>query len=250
MAIAFATVGTALTGNAGTTTVSMAYPASLGVGNIVLAGRTVKPETATAADETGWTAIANATGGSGTTGIDTGATRGKVDYRFVVAADTGSITFDQASTPNSVSGCMIQYSKKSQASWDIVATTGNDSTVGTGRSATGSAISLQAGDVIVVFVHLETDATTAFTSPTIAATGMTITTTLRLGSGTGNSGSSQNNDSGLSIYDGFVTAGAVASVAPSLTLTAGPTNSGSTSFIRLREVAFPTVPITAPRVAP
>jgi hypothetical protein len=244
VAIAFVTVGTALSGNAGTTTVTITYPASLVVGNMVLTGRTVKPETATAVDEAGWTAVANATGGTGTTNIDTGPTRGKVDYRTVAGGEGASVVFDQGSTPNSVSGCMIQYSKAPLTTWDVVATTGNDATFGTGRSATGSAISLRAGDVIVAFVHSDTDTTTAFTSPTIAATGMTITTTQRLAP----SGSSQNNDSGLCIFDGFITAGTEASVAPSLTLTAGPSNSGSTSFVRLREVPFPVVPITAPSI--
>lgn len=246
MAIVHVSTGTALSGNAGTTTVSIGYPASLAAPNMVLCGRTVKPSTATAADETGWTAVSNGTGGTAVAGLDVGTTRGKVDQRQVRTGDTGSITFDQASTPDSVSGCMIQYSKAANMEWEIVATTGDDTAHGTGRAATGSAISLQAGDVIVAFVHSDTDATTAWTAPAITATGMTFTTTERLAP----SGASQGNDSGLSIIEGAITAGTLASVAPSISLSSGPSNCGLVTFVRLREVRPPTAPVMPTRIAP
>ena len=244
MAIAFVSVGTALSGNAGTTTVSMAHAGTWVPGNIMLAGRTVKPSTATATDEPGWTAATNVTGGTGTAALDLGTTRGKVDYRVIIPGDASPITFDQASTPDSVSGCLIQYSKNLWSFWEVVATTGDDTTSGTGRTGTGSAISLRAGDVIVAFVHSNTDLATAYTAPAITASGMTITTTMRLTQG----GASQGNDSGLAIYDGFVTAGTLASVAPAISLTGGPTSSGATSFVRLREVLFPVTPTMATMV--
>lgn len=233
MAVAHVATGTALSGNAGTTNVSIARPGSgNSAGNITLVGRSIKPESATGSNESGWSNIvAGTTGGTGTTGVDVGLTRIVVDHQTLAGGESGSITFDQANSPNSVAGCMITYSK-SLSAWELVATTGDDNTHGTGRSATGSAISLQAGDVLVVFVASDTDSTTAYTSPSITASGMTITTTQRLGA----SGVSQNNDCGLAIFEGAITAGSVASVAPSISLSGGPSSCGPVAFVRLREV--------------
>ena len=230
--IAVASVGARTTGNAGTTTTAVARPVAGNVaGNITLVGRTIKPSTATGTAESGWTQQINVTGGTAAAAVDAGTTRLVVDYQILAGGESGSVTFDQASTPDSVASCMITYSKPS-GTWDIVSTAGDDTTHAAGRTATGAAISLQAGDVIVCFVASDTDATTAYTAPAITATGMTFTTTQRLAAG----GVSQGNDSGIAIFDGLITAGTTASVAPTLTLSGGPNNCGAVGFVRLRAV--------------
>lgn len=241
MSISHVATGTRTSGNAGTTTTAVARPGSgNSAGNLTLCGRSIKPSTATAAVESGWTQQANTTGGTGASAVDAGATRIAVDHQTLVGGESGSVTFDQGSTPNSVASCMITYSKTTAGPWAIVSTTGDDATHGTGRSATGSAINIGVGDVIVVYVASDTDATTAYTSPAITATGMTITTNERLAAG----GVSQNNDCGIMIYEGVVTAGTRANVAPSISLSGGPSSCGPVAFIRLREPEPGTVTVT------
>lgn len=236
MAIAHVATGARTTGNAGTTTTTIARPTSGNTAkNITLVGLAIKPETATTTAETGWWLIANGTGGTGTSALDTGPTRIATHYQTLVGGETGSVTFDQANTPNSVASCMITYSKATGGAWGIATTTGDDNTHGTGRTATGAAISLQSGDMIVAFVASDTDATTAYTSPTFSATGMTFgTVTERLGAG----GVSQNNDCGITIFEAAITAGTEATVAPTLTLSGGPSSCGPIAFIRLRETTL------------
>ena len=237
MAVSHVATGARTTGNAGTTTTAVARPATGNTaGSITICGRTIKPETATGTAEAGWTQTANATGGTGTSGADTGPTRVVADYQVLAGGESGSVTFDQSGTTNSVASCMITYNQAGSG-FEVVSTTGADNTHANGRTAAGSAISLQAGDVIVAFVASCSDNATAYTSPAFTATGMTFTTTERLAAG----GVSQGNDCGIAIFEGTITAGAQASVAPTLTLSGGTLNCGPVAFVRLREIAAPAI---------
>ena len=229
--ITLASVGARTTGNAGTITTAVARPVTGNVaGNITLVGRTIKPSTATGSVESGWTQQINVTGGTGTAAIDAGTTRLVVDYQILAGGESGSVTFDQTTSPDSVASCMITYSKSS-GTWEIVSTTGDDNTHGTGRTATGAAINLQVDDRLIAFVASCTDATTAYTSPAFTATGMTFgTVTQQLPAG----GVSQGFDSGIAIIDALIIAGTAASVAPTFTCTGGPSSCGAVGFIRLR----------------
>ena len=215
----------------GTTTVAPSYPAGVSAGRLAIASRVIKPQTATGTAEAGWTQQVTATGGTGTTGADVGQTRVVVDTLVLTGGESGSVTFDNASTPNSSHGVIQIYTKTDDA-WSIAATSGSDTTHGTGRSATGAAISLAPGDVVVAVVASDTDDATAWTSPAITASGITFgSTTERLGAG----GVTTGNDCGLSIFEATVSSG-TASAAPTLTLSGNINNCGPVAFIRLREL--------------
>jgi hypothetical protein len=221
----------------GTTTVSPSYPAGVSAGRLAIAARVLKPQTATGTAETGWKQRISVTGGTGTTGADTGQTRVVVDTKILAGSESGSVTFDNATSPNSSHGVIAIYSKSATALWDLTAfSSGSDATHGTGRSATGaSALSLKPGDVVLAICGSDTDTATAYTSPAITVAGITFgTTTERLGAG----GVTTGNQTGLMIYEATVTSG-TASATPSLSLSGGPSNCGPVVFYRLREVEPP-----------
>ncbi len=213
----------------GTTTVT---PTLGGVlpGRLAVAGRAIKPESATATAESGWVQRASATGGTGTTGADVGLTRIAIDTRTLLSGDT-SPTFDQANSPNSVVGAIGTYSKDEDCEWDIQVATGDDSSHGTGRSITAT-LELYPGDMVLAVVASDTDTSTAFTASSFSATGITFgTSTQRLGAG----GVTTGNDSGLYWYENTVTAGS-GSVTVTFSLTGGPSSCGPVALVRLRQV--------------
>lgn len=222
----------------GTTTVSPSYPAGVAAGVLAIAARVLKPQTATGTAETGWKQRISVTGGTGTTGADTGQTRVVVDTKILAGSESGSVTFDNATSPNSSHGVIALYSKSATALWDLSNfSSGSDATHGTGRSASGaSALSLQPGDVVLAICGSDTDTATAYTSPAITVVGITFgATTQRLGAG----GVATGNQTGMMIFEATVTSG-TASANPSLSLSGGPSNCGPVVFYRLREVEPPT----------
>jgi hypothetical protein len=245
--VTIAHVATGARSAGGTTTVSPAYPSGVAAGVLAIASRVIKPNTATGTPEAGWDQQVSATGGTGTTGADVGLTRVVIDTKELVGSESGSVTFDNATTPNSSHGVIQLYSKDSAKAWEILTSSGSDATHGTGRSATGgTTLPLAAGDVVVAVVASDTDATTAWTSPAITASGITFgATTSRLGAG----GVATGNQCGLSIFEATVSSGS-GTVAPVLTLSGGPSNCGPVAFIRLREVTPPAGQVVFDAVGP
>jgi len=228
--IQFVAIGARSAG--GTTTVAPSYPSGVAAEVLAVAGRSEKPETATCLDEPGWMPLADRTGGTGTTGIDVGLTRAHCDVRELLGTESGSVTFDQGNSPNSVNGWIALYSKDPSYEWRYIATSGDDNTHGTGRSATGSAIDFLPGDMLIAICSSDTDTNTAYTSPALTASGITFgTTNQRLGAG----GVTTGNDTGGMHYDAIVVSGS-GTVAPTLTLSGGPSACGAVLFIRLRQV--------------
>jgi hypothetical protein len=223
----------------GTTTVAPSYPAGVAAGVLAIAARVLKPQTATGTAETGWKQRISVTGGTGTTGADTGQTRVVVDTKILAGSESGSVTFDNATSPNSSHGVIALYSKSATALWDLSNfSSGSDASHGTGRSASGaSALSLKPGDVVLAICGSDTDTATAYTSPAITVAGITFgATTQRLGAG----GVTTGNQTGLMIFEATVTSG-TASATPTLSLSGGPSNCGPVVFYRLREVEPPAV---------
>lgn len=234
MAVAHTATGSRSAG--GSTTVVPSYPAGVAANRLAIASRVIKPQTATGTAEAGWTQRATVTGGTGTTGADTGQTRCVVDTKLLDGSESGSVTFDNAATPNNSHAVISIYQIAAGKFWDIATTSGSDATHGTGRSVAASpAISLQPGDVVLAISASDTDTATAFTSPAITATGLTFgATTERLGAG----GTATGNQSGLHIHEATVATG-TSTVAPALSLSGGPSNCGPTVFVRLREISAP-----------
>lgn len=216
---------------AGTTTTSPTVHASHTAGDMLVAHRAIKPSTATATAESGWTQAPNVTGGTGTAGVDVGTTRLSVDRKQTAGSET-TPTFDQSATPNAVTSAVLAY-RHTGSSWDVATTSGSDTTHGTGRTATGAAIDLAPGDWLLAVVGSDTDNATAFTSPTLSASGITFgAVAVDLAQG----GSSTGNDVGSGVYRAEVTAGS-GTVAPTFTATGGGNNCGPVAFVRLRSIA-------------
>jgi len=237
--IFLAGVGAKTSGDAGTTSLSISRP-TLGndADNITFSARTIKPSTATGSTPSGWFNIAAGVGGTGASTVDEGATGIVLDYQRLVGGESGAVNFAQGNSPDSVTGCMVTYQRTTGRDLDVIVSIANDTTHGTGRSALASnSIPTKIGDVLLAFVALDTDSTTPFTAPTISNNWHTIVTTELVGTG----GSSEGNNTGLAIYEGLVTAGSANSIAPTLTLTEGPSNCGPVVFVRLREIDPPQV---------
>lgn len=235
MAVTFGAVSARSTG--GTTTTSPSYPAAVKAGSIALALRVLKPNTAANDTETGWTRFANNIGGAvGEAQLgDQGATVNTVDFRRLDGSESGSVTFDQSSTPNSAHAVIIIYKHDGgilQAQ-DILV--GDDTSHGTARSHTSTATTnLLVGDVVVALCASDTDTSTAYTSPAITATGYTFgATTERLGAG----GVTTGNQTGSMIYEATVASGSGAANLV-LTLSSGPSSCGLCTFIVLRQITY------------
>ena len=231
MAVAFGAIGAKSAG--GTTTVDIPHPASVGAGNLLVAGRNLwnAPSGAFSA-ETGWTAGGELAGGTGTA-ADTHTCEIRADYREAAGGETGNVTFDQTGPPGGVIGVMARYTKGS-GSWNIATAVGDDATHAADRSATSSTnLSLAPGDVLVAIAAVDTDAALTITSPTFTASGITFGTVNRRTSG---AGVTTGNDGNLELFDVAVSTG-TATVAVTLSFTTATTQCGPVSFIRLRETS-------------
>lgn len=230
MTIAHVASGTTV---GGTTSLIPAYPSGVAAGVMAFLVVNVKPETATIADVSGWTEVAQLTGGTGTQGIDTGLTRLRVFQKELVGSESGTVTVTLANSPNSACAFIALYSKTA-ASWFTAASSGSDNTHGTGRTIVGgTAIDITANDRLCAFHGSDTDATTATTSRTFTASGITFgSTTVRKAPGGTNTGQ----DSGAYNEDAPVNSG-TATIAPTITHVGGPSNCGCAVMVRLREGA-------------
>lgn len=232
MAIAFGALGAKAT--TGTATIAIAHPASVGAADLLLACRNVWLNTATASDETGWTAAGDLAGGTGGAVNDAHSTRVRADYRVAAGGETGTVTFDQGGTVNGVIGVMARYTKDAGATWDVAAQTGDDATHGADRAVTlGSAHTVAVGDWVVAVVaqDLQTAATVTATAFTGTATFGTIT---RRTSGTGTTTGVNGN---IEVYDAEVTG---AGTCTGFTITTTASQCGPVDIVRLREVTVAT----------
>jgi len=232
----------------GTTTLAITL-SGVGDNRIALAGRTIKPSTATATDEATWTNRIDATGGTGSQGIDTGPQRIRVDSKDISSGE-GNPTFDQAGTPNQCVGAVSIYGATNGRPTIEAAVSGDDAAHGVGRSASVAAgINTQVGDLIWAYVASDTDFNAgAWTTFSIGvSTGAVGITTQRLAAG----GSSGGQDVGDAIYEATVTTGGTNPTLSFTTAADGQNNCGRVAFVILREPAAPTpVPPIHPLMAP
>ena len=236
MAVTFGAVGTRFAGGTNAATpIAIAYPTGITAGQMLLLFVTVKVNTITVTTPSGWNLLLDISGGTGASALDAGTTRTYVFWREATGLETGTVSVAFSATPTGHTGYIVRYTKGAGTAWATpTAVGGADVVHGTAWAATGSAnLSVTTGDLVVIGNGNDTDATTAYTTPTLTATGATITTpTVRLAQG----GSASSNDCGCNLYDAPVTAG-TSSAAPSHTLAAGPSACGETAFVRLRETA-------------
>ena len=206
------------------------------VGDMLILTVGTKPDTTPATAPAGWTLLGAVSGGTGTTGIDTGPMRVGIFYRIAdgTAADTtGAITI----TGNNVSAAQVHVFQKTGTVWDIAGVGAADTTTGTPFSAVmPSNPGMTVGDMLFAIGVIPTDvgAAAQFSAETVAATGMTTVSLTEITEWSTATGQ----DMGGWLARGNVVTG-TATAAPTVSATAGGTTTnvaGPIYLVRLREI--------------
>ena len=224
-------------------TVSLAFPASITAGNllVVCVGNkypTNGPALPTDAYGGTWVAPSNNQGsgdpGDGP-GVDVGAVYGTVFYKVATGSETGNLSV-VATGSNSIYGFIAQYTNATGV-WDLAAANGGDASSGTAWSATmGTDPGIVGSDIVVACSGKNNDAASA-TVEALAQTGVTFgAMTERLDNGT-----SQGDDSGAVFSEHPVTSITTPSGSVVYTMTTAANTAGGTTILRLRESAASTV---------
>jgi len=199
--IAFGAIGAKSAGG-GTTTVSVAYPSSPGAEDLAIAARVAWLSTATCTDESGWTAGADGTSGTGSSN-DSHTTRARIDTQELTGSESGSVTFDQGGTISGCLGVMLRYTKDSSKSWEIQnggvsADVSHGANRGTGDGS--NSVTIKSGDLIVAVVAVDTDAALSPTGLIVNLSGSSTgfgTVTRR----TSGAGVTTGNDGNVEVFD-------------------------------------------------
>jgi hypothetical protein len=134
-----------------------------------------KPSSATIDTPSGWTLIGQASGGTGSQAADTGPSRIAAFYQDgAIGTGTHTVTI----TGGNSSLGVINTFQKSLGAWVAVAfTTGDDTTGGDATySATCAADpGIVAGDALVAYIHIPTDASTVTGGSAIPSAAITVT---------------------------------------------------------------------------
>lgn len=227
--VTFQSIGT---GANGSTSVAPSYPASIAAGDylvcVVTSGAT-NSETPTT--PSGWTLLATGASTDGTYGVDTGPRRATVFGK--VADGTESGTLSVSITNGGTCRGTISRFTKSQAgyTWDVVGAGGNDSTSGTGFSASVGSVNWATGDAALVAVGQRVDTVTQ-SAQSLTASGTTFGTRTNRATTAVTTGNDHRH-----VVDTFA---AVTTGGGSATTTWAYTGSGATSggvvVVRLREI--------------
>jgi hypothetical protein len=253
MALAYGAVGTPVYS---TSNPAPSYPAggtaSRKYGYLLFVA--TKPDNTPATTPAGWTLLGAFAGGAGSTGIDTGPMRIGVFYRESTSVLTGSVTVTV--TGNNVSAAWIErWECLTTEAFDWGITGGADTTTGATFSVVTSAIAsgfIKTGDGLSIPAIIPTDTNPTYGTYTLTAAGGgtialgTITQTALLSTTSGQ-------DMGgravtcLPTVTGTVGAG---TLTLSIALTGTTTNAaGPAAIVRVRALAPPTAPTSAPTVA-
>lgn len=238
MAITYQSEGAIATGS---TSLSVAFPASIAVNDALIMVIGQKPSSANGGNvttPTGWTLIGSALaqGGYGATlGADTGNTNLFVYRKTKVLGTESGNQAVTLGTSNSAWGIMMRLSGDTDR-WSYDIATGSDSSAGNVSIAMSSDPGVASGDYIIGAMCIPTDVTTPsqFSSEAFSQSGITFGAVSEIGepdSGTGN-------DIGGFLCRAAVTAGTSGGV-PTMTATAGGTTTnvrGPGVFIRIREL--------------
>jgi len=230
MTIALRAAGTPTGAADAVTAVNPAVPAGAVVGDLSVLTVVAKPFSTTITTPANWTKIGEHTNGTTASGTDVGSTKVAVYVRE--NAPTGAIGAIGQSGANTM-GAVINVYSKTKSSWDFTQfTQGFDATVGANYSATGDAgIAVAAGDWVVASTAINGDIGTV-TVPDIAGmSGATIGTDVQRT----NSAVTTGNDCRTLVSDAPITAGS-SSAAPTFAYTNASSTSGTTIWLRLREV--------------
>lgn len=228
--------------NNGTTSVPVAYPTGITAGMLLILLTQGKYNPTEATTPSGWTKIGSSySGGSGSSGIDTGVVIIAAYYKIADGTETGSLT---VSIPggNSRTGAIYSFTKDAAETWDVpISTGGSKNTASTSFQITGADnLNCVSGDFVLAAQCSNTDAF-SHSSHTLSVPGCTTSTVI-----TGNTfGTAQGQDHtflrhGRSITGGSQTSAPVYTTTASGSVTDAPAGAGI--FVRLRVIANTFIP--------
>lgn len=233
------------------TAISPVVPAGATTGDLSVLCVEAKPYTTTITTPSGWTKIGEVTNGTTASAADVGAMKTAMYVReSATPGAIGNMTFTGADSAMAV---IHTYAKSAAYAWDFSAfTTGSQASTSNvaNYSATGGVLPVAPEDWVIAATGANTDLVAGFTAQAInGLTGATLTKSVRTTGATSTAGlTTTGNDSKLIVTDAWVTAGQSAT-APTFTYTSTSASSGSTMWLRLRQV-LKTPPWTnAPRQA-
>lgn len=226
MTIALGSLGTAATG---TTSLSVALPSGIVAGDLLVLAIANKYPSNGPSTPSGYTFGAQATGGQGSAGADSGQTFCTVYYRVADGTESGNVAVTITSGNVSV-GRLIRYTGDG-AGWNLAFAVGDDASAGTSWSVTATSNpGIQADDFLLAFGATNSDAGTA-SAEAMSATGLVFASATEIADTLNGSG----DDCSLLGSQHPVTSG-IASAAPvwTATLSAG-SGTGGAVFVRVRE---------------
>lgn len=225
----------------GTTSLSVAYPPSIRPGDLLVLAIANKHSPNVPSTPSGWTAPSNnqATGTSGSDGVDTGSVYTTVFTKIADGTESGNVSVTVTSG-NSSTGRILQLRAASGKVWSTALASGNDETPGTGWSVTaGSDPGITAGDIVLTVSGMNSDAY-AWSAQSISATSVTFANHEELSE----LNATNNNDVEMTVSAHFATSG-TSSAAPVFVMTSSgsATNApvGATIFVRARQVDAPII---------
>lgn len=241
------------TSASGTASCTPAYPTGINASTsdlwLVVTGRSNDAGTAFGVPA-GWTLVTDSAleGGTGTWGVDTG-TRRVAFYRkdTVAGTETGTISVTlggAVTTNNTLRATIFRTERPAGTTLQVVATTGADTTNGTGFSATGSAsLAFDVGDLVMVGVAQNIDTGTQ-SAVSLTATGIEFAPRQNLRSNAVTNGNDHRH-----ILDAFHVMSGTATVAPVYAYTISVAGSGPASFLRLRATSGTSTGLTVADLA-
>ncbi len=235
MAIAHVSNGTAGVGTTGIA--ALAYPASTTAGNLLTMYIASKYPPNGPTKPTGWELPADnqGTGGVGAAGADSGEMYSTVYYRISDGTEGGGTIALTATSGNSITARMAQYSKAGGTVWDLACTYGGDVTAGTDISVTGvGVLDITTNDLVQVSFATNTDLN-VHTLETLTVPGCTF----GVFSERNDSSTGQGDDCGLVMCTYPCTGGPASGVpvwAATSSATTGNNPAGAAVFLRMREV--------------
>ena len=237
MAVAFGSIGAVI---AGTTSLSVAYPASISAGDLLVLHIANKYDPNGPSTPSGWTPQKQQSGGAGASGTDTGVMFATVYTKEADGTESGSLSVTITSG-NSSAGVMARYTKAGGTTWGIAAEGGAQNSGTSSWSVTaGADPGLTAGDIALACFGWNGNLVNSTNTQAMTAAGISAWGTV-----TERADTSHNlgDDSAIAISEHPVTTG-TSSAAPVFTATVtggGSPNAnhpaGPVVFLRLREVA-------------
>lgn len=235
MAVSYVAAGAVVSG---TTSLTPAFPAGIASGDLLLLVVVNKYPTNGPSTPSGWTLVAQKSGGAGSAGVDSGNVYTTVYYKVASGSESGTETVTVTSA--NVSLAQILCYTNATGAWSLASTT-DDDVAGSTLSFTFPADpGVTAGDMIVAVTGINGTGAT-YSSVTFTQTGVTFgTITLQTAGSTPTGDNAQ-----LVVYRTPVLSG-TSSAAPSHSFIAstwfGNYPAGACVFVRLRETsAGPTI---------